>query len=121
MKKKVKKELDINLDTISDKILKEIGNCQPDEIGKLKGDASEFLVKFAFKLAYEDNPVKKLKKEGFTEKQLKPYFEKAMIMVACEIFVRKGFLRKTGPWFNPSYIETELGKLIRKEKKWESR
>ena len=120
MKKKVKKELDINLDTISDKILKEIGNCQPDKLGKLKGDASEFLVKFAFKLAEEELGITATYK-GLSEKQLKPYFEKTMIMVACEIFVRKGLLRKTGPWFNPSYIETELGKLIRKEKKWENR
>jgi hypothetical protein len=116
MKKKVKKELEINLDTISDKILKEIGNCQPNKLGKLKGDASEFLVKFSFKLAEEELGITATYK-GLSEKQLKPYFEKTMIMVACEIFVRKGFLRKTGPWFNPSYIETELGKLIRKEKK----
>jgi len=49
MKKVKKKDLEINLDTISEKILKEIGNSK--DIRELKGDASEFLILFSMKLA----------------------------------------------------------------------
>jgi len=110
------KKIEIDLDKVSDRILKEIGNCQSDKLGKLKGDASEFLIKFAFKLAEQDKGALVTYK-GLSEKELKPYLEKAITMVACEIFVRKGILRKTGYWFNPSYVETEFGKLARKELK----
>jgi len=54
---------------------------------------------------------------GITPKQLKPYIERAMTMIGLEIFVRKGILRKSGNWDNPSYVETEFGKLARKELK----
>ena len=115
MKKKVKRNLKIDLDTISVGILNEIGNSK--NIKKLSDKANEFLVGFAFKLAYQEHPMKEIKNEGFTEKELKPYFERAMTMIGCEIFVRKGILRKAGDWFNPSYVETEMGKTLRKELK----
>ena len=114
MKKKSanKKKIEINVDKVSEKILKEIGSCEPNKIDKLSKKANEFLVLLAFKLAEKENPIN----DGFTEKQLKPYFERAMVISSMEIFVRKGIIRKTGEWFNPSYVETEFGKLAREEK-----
>ena len=109
--------MDIDINKISSKTLKRFGNLDlsdKKEIKKLSKKDRAILAEMAFKLGFCSTG-----RKTFLEKEMEELFMKAIVVMSMETFVRKGILRREGIWYNPktTYIETEFGKLARKELK----
>lgn len=109
------KELDIN--KISTETLKKFGALDLSDKKVMKMVSKQDLklwTDMAFNLGYW-----KSGKESFTTKEMTELMTSAVVVMSMEIFVRKGILRREGAWYSPkaTYVETEFGKLARKELK----